>query len=796
MTEPVSDSAPQLPPELVRALERVPEAAVKLAVTGGLDSGKSAVAAAVRDALRANAIQVRTHPAGDSAAGVAYVVDDADQLSDAELDALTALAGDPARTVVATAQPRRHRRALLELLETLGREQTPMKLSARPDPDPAVLAARLRGFDDGLLDTLAVLSLDDGLGPADIVAALGVSAEQAGDLVDRAYATGLLDPEVTRALRAAVHEAVARAIGAVRHREIETALLRSQLAADTLAVRLALNLAEHGMRDAELAQRLSAAGAAAADPSAAARLYRAALRAGTGTPTDPLPLADALALAGDCSAAGAVADELLASTDPVLRAAAVRIAAAIACHDGNTAQAAELFDWLVGATPGHDAAFVDPQTAAAAAVVAIGAGDLPAARRAVRAPAVGPPTTTARSARKLAEGLLQTIEVPDQPSVALAHLGQALGPSPTVAVPDDAASLLALAALHAGDPVRARSVLGRVRRDEADRPAETLFANRHRLLHAWTLMVDGQLSAASAAAVDGSGLHPRDGLWAAALHTGLARRSGDTGALHRHWHAGMEVLAEYSVDLYSLLPLGELWVAAARMHQRERLRAPLETAFGLLANLGDPPAWSLPLHWAGVHAAILANAPESMAPHGAALTAAATRSDFARVLAGAGRAWLRVLAGQVDPDEVAGAARGLARFGLTWDATRLTGQAALQTSDARVSALMLALARDLKLTAGPVEDFADPVTSESEPGSPETPIARSTPARSGAALSAREREVAELLVLGMPYRDIGAQLFISAKTVEHHVARIRRRLGAQSRTEMLSMLRAMLTPQP
>jgi DNA-binding CsgD family transcriptional regulator len=65
---------------------------------------------------------------------------------------------------------------------------------------------------------------------------------------------------------------------------------------------------------------------------------------------------------------------------------------------------------------------------------------------------------------------------------------------------------------------------------------------------------------------------------------------------------------------------------------------------------------------------------------------------------------------------------------------------------------------------------------------------------SGSPLSDREREVAELLLLGMPYRDIGGQLFISAKTVEHHVARIRRRLGAGSRSEMLSMLRAMLVP--
>ncbi|MGB7505328.1 MAG: LuxR C-terminal-related transcriptional regulator, partial [Mycobacterium sp.] len=67
------------------------------------------------------------------------------------------------------------------------------------------------------------------------------------------------------------------------------------------------------------------------------------------------------------------------------------------------------------------------------------------------------------------------------------------------------------------------------------------------------------------------------------------------------------------------------------------------------------------------------------------------------------------------------------------------------------------------------------------------------PRPAAAQLSDREREVAELLLNGMPYRDIGAQLFISAKTVEHHVARIRRRLGAESRSEMLSMLRAMLS---
>jgi DNA-binding CsgD family transcriptional regulator len=224
-------------------------------------------------------------------------------------------------------------------------------------------------------------------------------------------------------------------------------------------------------------------------------------------------------------------------------------------------------------------------------------------------------------------------------------------------------------------------------------------------------------------------------------------------------------------------------VAAARLRQVERLKHALDEAFGLLERLGNPVLWSVPLHWSGVHAGILANSPEAVAPHGQALTAAAGSSPFARVLAGAGRAWLRVLANQVDVDEVTAAARGLAEYGHTWDATRLASQAALQTPDGRISGAMLQLARDLKVAA-PVEE---------RPPADAVPTGDAAPAGS-ARLSEREREVAELLVQGMPYRDIGSQLFISAKTVEHHVARMRRRLGAESRSELLSMLRAMLAP--
>lgn len=789
-------------------------APVKALITGGVGTGKSAALADIREALRSNDVDVRSQPSGD-VGHAALVIDDAHLLPVSELAAVTAAVADPARTVVVATEARDHSAALRELMAALERERPRLALSGltraeiaaeNPGVDAATVAEivsvtaglpflvnsvtsfdgagsvsqtaenalteRLRRIEQPVLDALLITSLSPDLGPTDIAAALGTDAGSAHAVAATAHATGLLDAGHGDRFRSSVHDATARIVGTARHHDIEIALLRSQLEMGTLATKLALRLAEHGVRDARLTQALSDEAARARDrPEVAARLLRAAATAGADAPT--VPLADALALTGDCAAAAALSDELLTSPDVGVRAAAVRVAAAVAAHDGDMAHAAELFGWI-GPQP-------DSALSAAAVVTLIGAGELAAAHAAVGTPS-GPPTAAARAARSLAEGVL--VSVDQSYPAAVVKLGQALGPEKptTEALPDSPAALVGLAALHAGDVVRARSVLGRAVRA----PEPPMFAHRHRLLAAWVKMQDGHLpqAAVDAGALPASGLHRRDALWAAALKTGLARRSGDAGTLQTQWSVAMDVLTEFSVDLYSLLPLGELWVAAARLRQADRLAPVLDQAFGVLAGLGNPTAWVLPLHWSGVHAAILANSPEALTPHGQALTAAGAHSDFARALAMAGRSWLRVLARQVDVDDVTAAARGLARYGLGWDATRLAGQAALQAGDPRVSGAMLQVARDLKLTSGASEAAV-------ESSSP-----RATPATAASPLSDREREVAELLVLGMPYRDIGAQLFISAKTVEHHVARIRRRLGAESRSEMLSMLRALLsTPE-
>ena len=844
MARRASGPLTDIPPaarDTVATLLAAPTVPVKVLVSGGIGTGKSSVLAAIRSALREAQVGVLTRPprdGDDSAAAV--VIDDAHLLDDAELGRLGELVANPASTVVVAAQPLAHHAGLRSLVVTIERENPVVSLGALSPADvnrmateilgapmtseiirslmvataglpfllqPAIAAAgspdgeapamaimqaakfalieRLRRMDEPVLETLLVSSLSPELGPDDVAGALRVGAEDAQVLVDRARASGLIEPSHSHEFLRSVHLCIAGIIGTARHHDTELSVLVSQIESSTLSADLALRMAEHGLQDDRLATALAdLASRTRGQPARAARLYRAAADAGATALS--ARLADALALTGDCTTAGRLADELLGSEDAAERAAAVRIAASIAMHDGGAAQAADLFRWL-GPYP-------DAFVSAAGAIVAVAAGDLEAASRALSAESAGPPKSTARAARSLADGLVLSL---DQPfPIAVARLGQSITAEQQQAgvAPDTPAALVTLAALHGGDPARARSVIGRVVRagSQADSADESFAAHRHRLLLGWVRMQDGQLpaAAADAASTADATLHRRDALWAAALQTAVARRSGDSGAVQKHLYAAMEVLAEYSMDLFSLLPLGELWVAAARMRQVERLQHTLTEAFALLESLGNPVLWSVPLHWAGVHAGILVNSPDAVAPHGQALTAAAAHSAFAKALATAGRSWLRVLANHVDTDEVTVAARGLSQFGLTWDATRLASQAALQTPDGRVSGAMLQLARDLKQTAAIDEaPGLEAVTTVAEG------------ARTGASrpvsskLSDREREVAELLLLGMPYRDIGSQLFISAKTVEHHVARIRRRLGAESRSEMLSMLRAMLAPQ-
>lgn len=58
-----------------------------------------------------------------------------------------------------------------------------------------------------------------------------------------------------------------------------------------------------------------------------------------------------------------------------------------------------------------------------------------------------------------------------------------------------------------------------------------------------------------------------------------------------------------------------------------------------------------------------------------------------------------------------------------------------------------------------------------------------------AGLTARELEVLALLTRQLSTADIAAQLVVSPRTVDHHVARIRAKLGVHTRTEAVAAAR-------
>ena len=103
---------------------------------------------------------------------------------------------------------------------------------------------------------------------------------------------------------------------------------------------------------------------------------------------------------------------------------------------------------------------------AAGAIVLAATGDLAGARAAMCADDAGPPTHAAHASRNLAEELLLSMDNPHP--VAVTKLGQAIATEQAAshAMPESPAALVALAALHGGDPVRARCVVGRPARSD------------------------------------------------------------------------------------------------------------------------------------------------------------------------------------------------------------------------------------------------------------------------------------------------------------------------------------------
>ncbi|WP_369135411.1 LuxR C-terminal-related transcriptional regulator [Modestobacter sp. I12A-02662] len=645
--------------------------------------------------------------------------------------------------------------------------------AGKPSPEPGELLRSLLALlpedDRSVLHALVAGAPAD----AEVLAeVLEVAPRRATELLCRARATGLLLPGGTvvpvaaEALLAAGPADVTRA---VRRRLLGVLLDRGE---DALPVARAM--AADRVRDRRGAALLAESGSAAlgADPALAGVLLDEA--AACGAPPDGLAArrAAAAALTGDLDTALRWADCALADDAAPDRARAAGVAAAVLARRGLLADSAELLR-LAG-----------PDHAGSAAVALLGLGATEGAAAVLASSA--PPTLVSRSERLAAAGLLRSLRpaaTDGDVAAALSDMTRAAGllepVGQAVLLPDTPAALAAVLALHTGELTTAEEVLERALAADVGGPNARV---RHLLLRAWTAMLRGSSDTAGELLARGAGagrLEPRDELVARALEAGLARRASDRLALGTAWAQARQAVLRHPVDLFSLLPLGELVVAGARLTDGERLAPHLAEAQALLARLGDPPVWAAHLHWSCAQAAVLTDTPAALEPHAAALQDAGRTSPYAAAAAAGARCWHRLLAGEVDAAAVTGAATGLAAVGLAWDGSRLAGQAAARAVGPADRAGLLQCARSL---AGSADDAAPSPPSRSPAGTPAAP----------GLLSQRERDVAELVVAGQTYNEIGGRLYISAKTVEHHVSRMRQRLGASTRSDLLARLRAEL----
>ncbi|MPZ86292.1 MAG: hypothetical protein GEV28_40350, partial [Actinophytocola sp.] len=374
---------------------------------------------------------------------------------------------------------------------------------------------------------------------------------------------------------------------------------------------------------------------------------------------------------------------------------------------------------------------------------------------------------------RLAEAVLVAAEDPDAAVPLLIEAAEALDrATPTAVLPDTPHAIGAVVAVLTGDLATAEHLLNRA----GGGPAA---AERHRMLLAWARMRAGRFPTALAELARPEGAEPpgRERLLRAAVAAGIARRRGDIAGLRAVW-AGVEpALARRAVDLWQLETVEELLVAAARLHQRRRVEPVLALLERMVAGLGG--AWAAALGWVRVQVAVADGDAAEVATQARRLAEVHGAGPRAAAQAEAASLWAGLLAGDsVEPEKVLAATDRLAEVELPWEASRLAGQAAIHATDPVVARRLLERAREL-----------------SEPDAATTATEPPTKVGHTGGLSERELAVARLVLSGSTHKEIGAQLYIAPKTVEHHVARIRSKLGAGSRAELLATLREII-PDP
>ncbi|MGD9530206.1 MAG: LuxR C-terminal-related transcriptional regulator [Pseudonocardia sp.] len=479
-------------------------------------------------------------------------------------------------------------------------------------------------------------------------------------------------------------------------------------------------------------------------------------------------------LAGDVVTAIAAADRALgAGTDPGSRAAGV--AAAAAAADGALRDAAARWRAVAATQDGTPAVEALGRAALAAAL----AGDVVAASGDVEQACGRMPDPAPRGLGVLVAGAAATLDAlrGDVTGAARTLTGLAAAtvpPDPLAAESWDELAAVVVAA--AGQEATARAMLAAV-------PGEPTV--RRRLLTAWTDLRGARLREAheGLAAARATPVLRRNAVLAAAVGTGLARRAATTpegaATLAATWHRAAAVVAGADVEPLLIDVWGELSVAAAHVSptDRDSLTEAIATA---VARAGHPPWLVAADAWWRVERAVVTRDRAAADDAAAVLTALADRSVAGRspeggrtpahapdrfaLLAGAATAWTAVLAARPDAGTVVAVADRLTGAGRRVEASALCAAAAEVSTDPAAVRALLGTGRELRTSGGTATGL----------------------------LSEREQEVGALVVDGLTQKEIGARLYISPKTVEQHVARLRRKLSARNRAELVAALRTHL----
>lgn len=692
----------------------------------------------------------RLHAVTRSADGVRHAVPDTAALAE-----LLAHAGSDTEPVLVD-DAHHYPPGLLRRLTVAARAGTPVALSRRPGiTDPAL--AEL----DGLAARDGVVQCDP-LGVDDVALLV---AERTGSRPGPAEAAALLaDTCGLPALVVALADGVGPVPAALRAR-VQRALARQP---GTVTVARVLAVA-HDLGPLPHAGLAEAVGTA---PEIVAAELRALHEAGLLAPGgERLVPAVARAVVADLTQGERQELDRVLSGAPVVRDRSALHAAVALARSGRTARAARE---LEGA--GATGRLLAVPLLAATGVAAVGTA-------ADTAPAGAP--RPGRLALRMAEAGRLLAE-PARALPLLIEAAEELDRSTVeTPLPDTPHALGALVACAVGDQATARRLLEDAQSAGSGGPGHV---QRHRLLAGWIALRGGRYAEARALTAPGgwSGDTAHDGrdvLLSVCLRAGLARRSGDVAAARTAWSDAEHLLAREAVDLLHAECVEELVVAAARAGSAGRadvVRATLREYAGVLGAA----SWTALLAWTDLQVAVVGDDP---AAADAAATELAELRDMlcgtptalapatrppARVTAqaAAARCWADALAGRVDGGEVTSAADALDAVGLPWEASRLAGQAGVRTPDAALARRLLERAREFR--QGREQSATRSVLSE------------------------REVEVGRLVLAGRTHREIGAQLFVSPKTVEHHVARMRTRLGVATRAEFVAALREDLGADP